>query len=142
MFEEFTFDENIDAETYMKFRESVGWGLFPLEEAEVTLKNSAVKVACHKDGKIIAICRALWDGGYTAYIADVIVDEAYRGQGLGKEMVRRTIEKIENQMKPGWKIRMVLNSAPGKEPFYEKFGFVKRPNEHAGCGMHRDFIKE
>ncbi len=142
MFEEYTFDSNIDVETYMKFRESVGWGLFPLEEAEVSLKNSSVKVVCRKDGKIIAFSRALWDGGYTAYIADVIVDEAYRGHGLGKEIVRRVIEQIENQMKSGWKIRMVLNAAPGKESFYEKFGFVKRPNEHSGHGMHRDFQKE
>lgn len=57
-------------------------------------------------------------------------------------MVRRTIEKIESQLKPGWKIRMVLNAASGKEPFYEKFGFVKRPNENTGHGMHRDFTKE
>lgn len=142
MFEQFTFDENIDAQTYMEFRKNVGWSLFPLEEAEITLKNSSVKVVCHEGGKTIAFCRAVWDGGYTAYIADVIVEESFRGQGLGKEMVRRAIEKIESQLKPGWKIRMVLNAASGKEPFYEKFGFVKRPNENAGHGMHRDFTKE
>ena len=83
MFEQFTFDENIDAQTYMEFRKNVGWNLFPLEEAEITLKNSSVKVVCHEGGKTIAFCRAVWDGGYTAYIADVIVEESFRGQGLG-----------------------------------------------------------
>jgi hypothetical protein len=26
-------------------------------------------------------------------------------------------------MKPGYKVKLTLNSAKGKEPFYEKFGF-------------------
>lgn len=30
---------------------------------------------------------------------------------------------------------MVLVSAKGKEAFYEKFGFVARPNQDEGAGM-------
>jgi hypothetical protein len=26
-------------------------------------------------------------------------------------------------------------NAPGKEPFYEQFGFSKRPNDYTGYGM-------
>lgn len=38
-------------------------------------------------------------------------------------------------MKPGYKVKLNLNSAKGKEPFYEKFGFKIRPNEECGAGM-------
>jgi len=33
-----------------------------------------------------------------------------------------------------------LMSATGKEDFYSKYGFIKRPNEKMGCGMTQ-FIK-
>lgn len=32
-------------------------------------------------------------------------------------------------------INFVLFATKGKEGFYEKFGFDKRPNEQFGCGM-------
>ena len=28
-------------------------------------------------------------------------------------------------------------AAKGKEEFYKKFGFIDRPNENFGCGMHK-----
>ena len=52
------------------------------------------------------------------------------------------IQKLKNDMKPGYKVKMTLNSAKGKESFYEKFGFRVRPNEDAGPGMDQWFIKE
>ena len=45
------------------------------------------------------------------------------------------IKRIKDDMKPGYKVKLNLNSAKGKEPFYEKFGFKVRPNEEAGAGM-------
>lgn len=41
----------------------------------------------------------------------------------------------KSQLKEGWKIKIVLISAKGKEEFYKKFGFNERPNEDAGAGM-------
>ena len=39
-------------------------------------------------------------------------------------------------MKTGWKVKVILLAAAGRESFYEQFGFVKRPNDHEGCGMN------
>jgi hypothetical protein len=33
-------------------------------------------------------------------------------------------------------------AAKGKEPFYEKFGFLLRPNEKTGAGMDQWFFAE
>ena len=38
-------------------------------------------------------------------------------------------------MKPGYKVKLTLNSSKGKEPLYKKFGFTERPNEDAGAAM-------
>lgn len=45
-------------------------------------------------------------------------------------------------MKSGWKIKVILLAAKGRESFYEQFGFVKRPNEREGCGMNLVIVKE
>ena len=50
------------------------------------------------------------------------------------------IDKLRADMKPGYKVKLTLNSAKGKELFYEKFGFKVRPNEDAGPAMDQWFI--
>ena len=64
-----------------------------------------------------------------------IVDPDYQGQGIGRTLVEAVIKRIKDDSKPGYKVKLNLNSAKGKEPFYEKFGFKIRPNEEAGAGM-------
>lgn len=125
----------IDPVIYNQFREGVGWGTLVPDQVEAMLSNCiCFSLVC--EGKTIAICRILWDGGYTAYIADVIVDEKYRGQGFGKRMVNYALEEIRSRMKTGWSVKVILLAATGRESFYEQFGFVKRPNDREGCGMN------
>ena len=38
----YSITDSITPEEYMKLREAVGWGLFPLEEAEAGLSNSYI----------------------------------------------------------------------------------------------------
>ena len=82
--------DSIAPEEYMKLREAVGWGLFPLEEAEAGLSNSYIW--CLRDneasGKPIGIGRVIWDHGYVMYIADIIVIPEYQGKGIGTQAVR------------------------------------------------------
>ena len=77
----------------------------------------------------------LWDKGYIAYLADVIVNPEYQGQGIGKKMVQECIKYIDNQLKEGWRIKIVIVASKGKEAFYEKLGFKARPNDNDGPGM-------
>ena len=60
----------------------------------------------------------------------------YQGQGIGKHLVSECIKYIDAQLKDGWKIKIVIVSAKGKESFYEQFGFIKRPNDKDGAGMN------
>lgn len=41
----------------------------------------------------------------------------------------------------GETIMINLMAAKDKEPFYEKLGFMRRPNDERGCGMTR-FLKK
>lgn len=43
---------------------------------------------------------------------------------------------MKTRLQEGWKIKVVILAAKGKEPFYEKFGFNSRPNEEEGAAMN------
>ena len=134
---DFEITGNITPEEYMELRKLVGWGLFPLEQAEEGIKNTYILICLRKDGKPIALGRAVSDRGYVVYIADVIVVPEYQGQGLGRVIMEMLMTKIKAALKPGYRVMVSLLAAKGKESFYNKFGFVNRPNESFGCGMHQ-----
>ena len=120
---------------YNRLRGEVNWKVLSEEQALAGIEHSAYLVACKDDENVIATARVLWDGGYVAYICDVIVSPAYQQMGIGREMVNRILNYLKSQLKEGWNIMVTLVAAQGKEPFYEKFGFIKRPNEQYGAGM-------
>ena len=128
--------DHITPEEYMELRRKVGWMEFPLEEARNCVENAYMLVCVrNEDEKAVGVVRLLWDGGYVAFLSDVIVDPDYQGQGIGRTLVEAVIQRIKDDMTPGYKVKLNLNAAKGKEPFYEKLGFKIRPNEGAGAGM-------
>ena len=140
---EYSITRSITPSEYMGMRESVGWGLFPLEEAEAGLANSIIW--CIRDkctGRPIGLGRVIWDHGYVMYIADIIVIPECQGQGLGRVLMEQVIDFIHEQLRPGYRFMVSLCSAKGKEEFYKKFGFVVRPNDEVGPGMHQWFTGE
>jgi GNAT superfamily N-acetyltransferase len=69
-------------------------------------------------GRTVGFARALSDGVSFAYLADVYVDEAARGHGLGVELVRQMIEGG-----PGRDFRWTLHTRDAHE-LYARFGFA------------------
>jgi GNAT superfamily N-acetyltransferase len=126
---------SITAEEYLEMRQSVGWKIFPLEQASEGLKNTSYICCIRKDNTPIAMGRVIWDHGYVVYIADVIVRPEYQGQGLGREVMNSIMKEIRSYLKPGYRIMISLMAAKGKEEFYKKFDFIGRPNEWTGDGM-------
>ena len=129
------YTDDMTPEEYMDLRKTAGWMQFPPEEAKISVEN-AYMMLCARDGdKAVGAARLLWDGGYVAFLSDIVVDPAYQGRGIGRELTEAVIRRIRDDMKPGCKVKLTLNSSRGKEPFYRKFGFRERPNEEAGAAM-------
>jgi GNAT superfamily N-acetyltransferase len=129
------FVHTLEKSEYNALRKSVGWPELPDRQAAASLNNSAFFVAARHEGKAIGMTRVVGDGGYIAYIADVIVMPEYQGQGIGKTMVDMAMQFISDSMSEGETVFVNLMAAKGKEPFYSKFGFAERPNETHGAGM-------
>ena len=131
-----TITNTITTEEYLGLRQAVGWSVFPAEQAESGLQNS--HVICFRDNdKAVALGRVIWDHGYSVLIADVIVAPEYQGKGLGRKLMEAIMEYIRSLLKPSYRIMISLMAAENKQGFYKKFGFIERPNEFFGPGMHQ-----
>lgn len=129
------YSNKIAVQEYCQLREAVQWFSLPREQAQAGLDNTDFIAVCRDGGNIVGCARIFWDKGYIAYLSDVMVKPEYQGQGIGKTLVNECISYIDRQLKNGWRIKIVVVAAKGKEQFYEKFGFQLRPNEHDGAGM-------
>lgn len=68
-------------------------------------------------GRLAGAGRVLADGADAAYLADVAVRPAHQGRGLGDALLRRLVAQAAGHRK------LLLYAVPGKEAFYERFGF-------------------
>jgi len=69
---------------------------------------------------LAGFARVISDRIYKALILDVIVDQAWRDQGLGKMIM----ERILHDPRLAEVRHFELYCKPGMEPFYEKWGFT------------------
>lgn len=83
------------------------------------LRASLLTMSVWQGDDLIGFCRAFGDGVYRAVIDDVVVDQAYRGRGIGLEMMRRLVDRLADveEVSLGCEERM--------EGFYEKLGFER-----------------
>lgn len=88
----------------------------PPEKITASVKNSLC-FAVLVDGLQVGFARVITDYVTTYYICDVVIDIAYRGQGLGKLLVKTIVEDERLQGLYGI---LATASAHG---LYEKFGF-------------------
>lgn len=62
------------------------------ETVEKTARHSSLVVGCYCDGVQVGYLRVVSDTVRFAYLADVIVKEAYRGKGIGRAMVKFALD--------------------------------------------------
>ncbi len=83
------------------------------------LKNSDQIVLAFDDDaqRVIGYITAISDGISCAYIPHLEVLEAWRGQGIGSELVRRMLDKLRHL----YMIHLMCD--PDVQPFYARLGF-------------------
>ena len=119
---------------FNQLRAHVGWGVIADTDAvEQGIRQSLFHITVWEGTKLIGMGRIIGDGAITFYIQDVIVRKEYQGQGIGFQIMERLMDYIGQTAAEGAVIGLL--AAKGKEGFYEKFGFIPRPNEYFGKGM-------
>ena len=121
-------------EDYCRLRERVGWTNFSKEQTQAALSNSLYTVAVFENSQAVGMGRLIGDGMYLV-IADIVVNPVYQGKGIGSKIVSMLIEYTTKELPDGGRTSIQLISEKGKEPFYEKLGFKRIPNDFCGSGM-------
>ncbi|QNK39609.1 GNAT family N-acetyltransferase [Caproicibacter fermentans] len=138
---DFQYKHSLSAPDYLRLRKAVGWKSVSARQAQAAIDRSDYLVSAEADGKTLASARLVSDGGTVFYIADVMVDPAYQGSGVGKTMVSMILEHVRTMLEEGEMVRVNLMAAVGREPFYEKQGFVRHPSDQFGAGMSYSITK-
>ena len=121
------------AAQYSQLRAAVGWGVYKEAVIEQSLPNTLYSLCAFVDGELVGMARIIGDGGMVYYIQDVIVLPAHQRQGIGTQMMDRVMAYIRAHASHNTIVGLM--AACGKEPFYEKYGFTRRPTERLGAGM-------
>jgi GNAT superfamily N-acetyltransferase len=89
----------------------------PREVVERLVRESSRVVGLYDGMRQIGFARAFTDGATLVYLADVYVLAAYRGRGLGIELVKEIVERG-----PYARLRWVLHTRDAHD-LYRRFGF-------------------
>jgi ribosomal protein S18 acetylase RimI-like enzyme len=99
----------------------------PIEDGETIagmLANADVIVTARTAaGLLVGISRAITDFSYCTYLSDLAVDEAFQRRGIGRELIRLTLEAA------GKHTSLILLSAPKAETYYPHIGMRR----HDSC---------
>ena len=84
-----------------------------------------VNIAAWDGDRLVGCVRVLSDGYFFSTVPELMVDPAYRRQGVGRELLRRALEAA-----PGG--TLFLGAQPGNEAFFERAGFRRGPTGYVG----------
>lgn len=97
----------------------VGWPNRPTPQRHLDLlrRSYAVELALDCE-QVVGFATAISDGVMSAYIPLLEVLPEHRGQGIGTELIRRLLARLDG-------LYMVdLSCAAELQPFYERLGFI------------------
>ena len=97
------------------------------------LRGSGVVVLALDDDLVVGFATAITDGILSAFIPLLEVLPAYRGRGIGTELMHRMLEALAGYAD------IDLSCDPDLEPFYARFGmqpglsmYIRRPARLSG----------
>jgi ribosomal protein S18 acetylase RimI-like enzyme len=99
-----------------------GWPTPPSPERHLrALRGSEIAVLAIDDsvGRVVGFVTAVGDGELAAFVPFLEVLPAYRGRGIGRELVRRALDRL------GGRYAVDLICDHQLVPFYERLGFTR-----------------
>ncbi len=122
------------AEEFERLFRSSGWSEaleVPAGRLAAALPQAWYAICARRGSQVVGTGLVLSDGVLHALIVDVIVVPEARGQGIGTEIMKRLIARCREADV----LQVQLFSARGKRRFYERLGFVARPDDGPGMEL-------
>lgn len=129
-------ENSITVSEYLQLRAAVNWKVLSDNQAKQAIDRSLFFVkAVDEAGNIVGMGRIVGDGAVVCYIQDLVVHPSVQGQNIGSLIIKRLIAFVDSIREENTTMMLCLMCAKGREPFYEKHGFIARPTDNLGPGM-------
>lgn len=96
-----------------------GWPDAPSPETHLEMLDGSDHVVLAFDGEggtVVGFVAAISDGVLSAFVSSLQVLPAYGGRGIGSDLFRRMLQKLDDHYV------VSLTCDPNLQPFYERFG--------------------
>ncbi len=116
--------------------DAVGWfGELPDDDRQLSaaLDRCLYSVCAVAAGDVVGCARIVGDGAVYLYIQDVILLPAFQGLGVGDRLMRAVMTWLDEHCPPN--AFVALFAAPGKDEFYARYGFKRRPDDEPGMAQ-------
>lgn len=134
----FSTERNLDFYELEELCDRVGWARRPLRKVKKAIEHSFLVVSMWevsgKRRQLIGFARATSDHAFNATIWDVVVDPKFQSRGLGKAMMKYTI----NQLRSADISNITLFADPQVVKFYQRLGFILDPEGIKGMFWYPD----
>lgn len=88
---------------------------------DAMLTNASLLATAWDGERLVGIARSVTDFAYCCYISDLAVDEACQRQGIGRQLIEATAQRL------GPHCKIILLAAPKADSYYGGVGFERHP---------------
>ena len=124
---------DVDWQIVSETLKRVGMAHYEPDIHRSAFEASHTTVFVYHANQLIGFGRAISDGVYQAAIYDCAVLPEFQGKGIGALIIKTILRRLSH-------CNIILYASPGKEGFYQKYGFRKMKTGMAyfqkGISMH------
>ena len=123
----------LDEKIYLNLHGKCQFAIYPEDDVKKGIESHLFDVVLYHDDLAIGMARIVGDNRLVFFIKDFMILPEYRGQKLSYLIMASLLKYIrQNGCEQAY---IGLMATKGYERFYEKFGFIRRPNKDLGSGM-------
>lgn len=115
----YEFDEPISPADLAGLREAVGWNRMERDLADPRLRNT-FHICAFDGSRLVGYAAVVSNGVTDAYIQDVMVHPDCQRQGVGTQLMKRILARLEEEHV--YMVSVIYGDG-SLRPFYAKFGF-------------------
>ena len=116
---EISINRSPDIEKLILLFQQVGWNdKTDMARIRSMVQNSDIIVTAWDNEEMVGFARCTTDYTFNGQINNVIVDNKYKGQGIGKKLIRKILGSSD-------KVAYILRADSDNIDFYKKLGFEK-----------------
>lgn len=111
---------NLPTNAILQLYNDAGWTLYTNSPEQLirAIQNSHYVLSAWDGEELVALLRAVGDGETILYIQDILVLQAYQGQGIGSTLMKMTLDAHTHVRQ----VMLMTDQDIGLHTFYRKVG--------------------